>query len=115
MFYKRRVAHSPVSTTAYQSVAYAPYGEDYAKSGQAYDLSFTGHTADGISVTYNFMFRDYSAIYGRWYSPDPAGLSAVDPTNPQTWNRYAYVGDNPMTATGKPGKTWGQTGCSPRF
>jgi hypothetical protein len=32
----------------------------------------------------------------RWLVPDPAGLAAVDPTNPQTWNRYAYVGNNPL-------------------
>jgi len=36
---------------------------------------------------------------GRWVSPDPAGLAAVDPTNPQTWNRYAYVSNNPLTST----------------
>ncbi|MGC2112264.1 MAG: hypothetical protein WA655_22285, partial [Candidatus Korobacteraceae bacterium] len=28
--------------------------------------------------------------------PDPAGLAAVDITNPQTWNRYAYVANNPL-------------------
>jgi hypothetical protein len=31
------------------------------------------------------------------FQPDPAGLAAVDPSNPQTWNRYAYVGNNPMS------------------
>src|SRR5581483_10647969 len=30
-------------------------------------------------------------------SPDPVGLAAVDPTNPQTWNRYAYVTNNPVS------------------
>jgi hypothetical protein len=34
---------------------------------------------------------------GQWISPDPAGLGAVDPGNPQTWNRYAYVMNNPLT------------------
>jgi len=29
-------------------------------------------------------------------TPDPAGLAAVDPGNPQSWNRYAYVMNNPM-------------------
>jgi len=29
--------------------------------------------------------------------PDPAGLAAVNPSNPQTWNRYAYVGNNPVS------------------
>jgi hypothetical protein len=29
-------------------------------------------------------------------SPDPAGMAAVDPTNPQSWNRYTYVLNNPL-------------------
>ena len=37
-------------------------------------------------------------MQGRWISPDPAGLSAVDPSNPQSWNRYAYVLNNPLSA-----------------
>jgi hypothetical protein len=28
----------------------------------------------------------------------PAGLAAVDPTNPQSWNRYSYVGNNPLSS-----------------
>jgi uncharacterized protein RhaS with RHS repeats len=42
--------------------------------------------------------RNTREIQGRWISPDPAGLIAVDPANPQTWNRYAYVANNPMSA-----------------
>jgi hypothetical protein len=34
---------------------------------------------------------------GRWLSPDPAGAAAVDLTNPQSLNRYAYVMNNPTT------------------
>ncbi|HXJ95146.1 MAG TPA: RHS repeat-associated core domain-containing protein [Terriglobia bacterium] len=33
----------------------------------------------------------------RWLTPDPAGLAAVDLTNPQSLNRYAYVLNNPTT------------------
>ena len=29
-------------------------------------------------------------------TPDPGGLGVVDPTNPQSWNRYAYVMNNPL-------------------
>ena len=44
------------------------------------------------------MYREYSAAQqGRWISPDPAGLAAVSLTDPQSWNRYAYVGNRPMT------------------
>ncbi len=47
----------------------------------------------------DFLFRRYSSTQSRWISPDPAGIGAVDPTNPQTWNRYAYVANNPLSAT----------------
>jgi len=29
-------------------------------------------------------------------TPDPAGMAAADPSNPQSWNRYAYVMNNPL-------------------
>jgi len=35
----------------------------------------------------------------RWLSPDPSGVKAVSLTDPQTWNMYAYVRNNPMTLT----------------
>jgi RHS repeat-associated protein len=93
--------------TVYKDVAYAPYGENYASSGALWDLSFTGQTQDEQSLTYDFLFRDYSAISGRWYSPDPAGLAAVDPSNPQTWNRYAYAGNSPLDTVDPLGLDYG--------
>jgi RHS repeat-associated protein len=85
-------------TSVYADVAYAPYGESYAPSG-ASDLSFTGQNDDTVSNLYDFLFREYHPVQGRWISPDPAGLAAVNPMNPQTWNRYAYVGGSPLTST----------------
>ena len=90
------------SRTKYFDVAYAPYGEDYVNSGTT-DLSFTGQTQDTLPAVsglglYDFLFRRYHPVQGRWISPDPAGLGAVDPSNPQTWNRYAYVGNNPLNS-----------------
>jgi len=81
------------------SLAYAPFGETYAESAPV-DRSFTGQTQDVIAGTqgdYDFLFRQLSASQGRWLVPDPAGLAAVDITNPQTWNRYAYVANNPLS------------------
>jgi len=52
------------------------------------------------------MFRRYSPVQGRWISPDPAGLGAVDPSNPQTWNRYAYVLNNPAVLIDPLGLYW---------
>jgi RHS repeat-associated protein len=39
-------------------------------------------------------FRYYSHRFARFISPDPIGGA---PTNPQTWNRYAYVSNNPLS------------------
>lgn len=92
-----------VATALYSATAYAPYGEPYAQSGNT-DLSFTGQETDTTPATangttpamYDFLLRKYSPTQSRWLSPDPAGLGAVDMTNPQSWNRYAYALNNPM-------------------
>jgi len=92
-----RLTSTP-SRTVTSTVAYAPFGETYAQSGTA-DLSFTGMNQDttpsGATGDYDFLYREYNT-QGRWAGPDPAGLAAVDPTNPQSWNRYAYVLNNPL-------------------
>ena len=82
-------------TSVYADLAYAPYGEGYSPSGSS-DASFTGQNSDMVANLYDFMFREYHSSQGRWVSPDPAGLAATDPMNPQTWNRYAYVAGNPV-------------------
>jgi RHS repeat-associated protein len=94
-----RLATTP-SRTMYYDTAYAPYGENYLGSGTM-DLSFTAQNQDtvggGISGNlYDFLYRQHTPVQGRWLSPDPAGMSAVNPANPQTWNRYAYVANNPL-------------------
>jgi len=89
--------------TLISDVAYAPYGEDYA-SPSPY-LQFTSGSlgentvsAPGGQGLYDFDFRKYSPAQGRWISPDPAGMAAVNLSNPQTWNRYAYVGNEPCNS-----------------
>src|SRR5438270_436472 len=72
------------------NVAYAPYAETYANSVGT-DFNFTGIDNDSFTDLYDFPAREYHPTQGRWISPDPAGLGAVDMTNPQSWNRYAYV------------------------
>ena len=81
---------------ARRELAAKPEDWPWATSGTA-DPSFTGQNSDTVSSLYDFTFRRLSPTQGRWISPDPAGLAAVDPTNPQTWNRYAYVANNPLS------------------
>lgn len=91
-----RLTSTP-SRTVTSTVAYAPFGETYAQSGTP-DPSFTGQNSDTISADYDFLYREYST-QGRWPSPDPAGQSSANPANPQSWNRYAYVLNNPLGLT----------------
>ncbi len=90
-----RVGSNPNRTYSW-GVAFAPYGERYALSGSP-AWTFTGQTADVVSDEYDFMFREYHSTQGRWISPDPAGMAAVTLGNPQSWNRYAYVINNPLS------------------
>ncbi len=50
------------------------------------------------SLLYDFPAREYHAGEGRWLSPDPAGLAAVNPANPQSWNRYGYVNGSSLNS-----------------
>jgi RHS repeat-associated protein len=69
---------------------YAPFGESNTLIEMGtIDHNFTGQTQDMTSGLYDFTFRQHSSSQGRWLVPDPAGMAAVDITNPQTWNRYA--------------------------
>jgi RHS repeat-associated protein len=73
-----------------------PFGEQIAgASGTSH--KFTEDERDSESNLDHTLFRQYSSSLARWMHPDPAGLAAVDPTNPQSWNRYAYVLNDPTT------------------
>jgi RHS repeat-associated protein len=94
---------STASQQMYFDGAYAPFGELYAGAGTSNwsNWSFTGQTMDlgndSVTGIFDFPLRQQSPNQGRWLVPDPAGMAAVDITNPQTWNRYAYVGNNPLS------------------
>jgi len=73
-------------------------------------LQYTGHERDSVTVGAQtgtvrlpdyLHARYYSAVNGRFLSPDPMH---GDPRWPQTWNRYSYVLNNPINATDPTGK-----------
>jgi RHS repeat-associated protein len=59
------------------------------------NTSFAGNNGDTTTNLYDAYFREYG-IQGSWPSPDPAGMAAANPANPQSWNRYAYALNNPL-------------------
>jgi RHS repeat-associated protein len=89
-----RVASTPTRGLYYQG-EYAPFGENYAETGTT-DRNFTGQNQDMVPDLYDFLYREYHPIQGRWISPDRAGMAVADPTNPQSWDRYTYLLNNPL-------------------
>ena len=59
----------------------------------AYHYSELDH--DSESGLEHAQFRHYNSAHAHWMSPDPYSGS-YDITNPQSFNRYAYVLNNPM-------------------
>lgn len=120
-----RLATTP-SRTCYWDIAYAPFGENYVPPTGgcvAQDLNFTGQNQDTVqSVSsggqgglFDFMFRKHSPVQGRWLSPDPAGIASATLSDPQTWNRYAYVANRPTNAVDVGGLEVCEECCDPFF
>ena len=97
---------------------YLPYGEELAPTvgqrnaggWQGYGVNtqrkkFTGYERDDESGLDFAQARYYANIQGRFTSPDPL-LSSGTVTDPQSWNRYTYVGNRPTIATDPDGETW---------
>ena len=58
---------------------------------------FAGQEHDAESDTEHAQFRNYASAQGRWLVPDPY-LGSYDFTNPQSFNRYAYALNNPLSS-----------------
>jgi RHS repeat-associated protein len=94
-----RVIADSTGTVCYDADFYPFGGErDYTDTCDP-SFKFTGKERDSESNLDNFRFRYFSSQMGRFMSPDPAGLMAVDLGNPQTLNRYSYVLNNPLSFT----------------
>lgn len=77
-----------------------PYGATaLGESGNG--PGFTGHVEDPESLLVYMQARYYDPDVGRFLSVDPDALAAGDVA---TFNRYAYVNDNPATRTDPSGR-----------
>ena len=56
----------------------------------------TGKERDTESGNDYFEARYYGSSMGRFMSPDPSGLLAQHPEDPQSWNLYVYARNNPL-------------------
>jgi len=92
-------------------IDYAPFGEEITTSGGEL-IKFTGHERDyDLSQPTNDNYLDY--MHARYYDSRRGRFLSVDPVlgkpqQPQSWNRYAYVLNNPLRYTDPDGREHGQ-------
>ncbi len=71
-------------------------------------MEFTGKERDSETNLDYFGFRYYSGAQGRWTSPDqPFADQHLE--EPQSWNMYVYVRNNPLRYVDPNGRDTQQT------
>ena len=75
-----------------------PFGEEIGSSGTTDKHRFTSYEKDSESGIDYAVNRGYSAGVGRFLQSDKYRASGYM-VNPQSWNRYAYVQNNPISFT----------------
>jgi RHS repeat-associated protein len=73
--------------------------------------SITSQTTRGFTGEEQLSTADLVHLNGRIYDPILARFTSADPTvtdpvNPQGWNRYSYVGNDPLAYTDPNGFSW---------
>ena len=86
---------------------YQPFGEEIQRASYGVDAvrkKFTGYEKDTETDLDFAQARYYSKSLGRFNSTDPLFYTASRPADPQQFNLYAYVRDNPLALVDPNGK-----------
>ena len=81
---------------------YYPFGGEMGPVASSSRRKFTGHERDEETGLDYMLARYYPASMGRFLSVDPG--TDIRPEDPQSWNLYGYVRNNPVNATDPDGK-----------
>jgi RHS repeat-associated protein len=92
------------SGTVVYRAEFDPHGQtlyEWASGGATFVNShkFTGYERDWATNLDYAKARTYTRYRARFIQPDPLGIAAADLTNPQSLNRYGYVGNDPANTT----------------
>jgi RHS repeat-associated protein len=95
-----------------QERLYYPFGEFWNGAGSLGMHQMFAQLPDYDPETDQYVTpnRHYAPM-GRWLTPDPSGVKAARLDDPQTWNMYAYVRNNPTTLTDPTGLDF-MTACT---
>lgn len=80
-----------------QDSDYSSYGTEFPVTSGPNTYKFTGKERDTESNIDYFGARYFSSLFGRFTTPDDG--SDQSPIDPQSWNLYGYVRNNPTSNT----------------
>lgn len=95
-----------------QGQHFLPFGQEMPIEAGLNTRKFTGHERDPETGLDYMLARYYQANLGRFMAVDPAAHS-IKHENPQTWNRYTYVANNPVVFTDPTGEKIGDRFATP--
>ena len=110
----RAIVQAGQTTPCYDQDLY-PFGREVPHGSEVptfvnscpQNYKFTGKERDSESGLDNFGARYDSSQYGRFMSVDPDNESGLDHMeDPQSWNGYAYVRNNPLVLTDPDGENY---------
>src|SRR6185437_5618578 len=93
------------------SSTFYPFGQEQVATSTPNNYKFTGKERDTESGLDYFGARYYGSSMGRFMSPDPMNAGAEE-SDPQSWNGYAYVGNNPLANVDPTGEDYYYLGGS---
>ena len=79
-----------------------PFGEPLYQWGDTSNRRYTNHERDADSNAIYMQAREYLPAYGKFAEVDPAYDQTKD--DPESWNLYNYVTNNPVTHTDPDGR-----------
>jgi RHS repeat-associated protein len=94
LMYNAQFGPDMADVAAVSRYGYLPYGVGPMPGTDHY--LYTGKERDTESQLDYFGARYYGSSMGRFMSPDPSQLYFADPSNPQSFNLYSYVQNNPL-------------------
>jgi RHS repeat-associated protein len=86
------------ANTSGERISYYPYGQERPQSNGQTTADgrdkFATYFRDGVGQDY--ADQRYYNQAGRFFSPDPGGISTASASEPSSWNRYDYAGGDPV-------------------
>ncbi len=93
----RLMSHSTSSDV--QEQVTLPFGTSIdAESSGSTNQRFTSYDRSSVTGLDYAVNRIYEFPQGRFTQPDPIAMAASNPDNPQSFNLYSYVGNDPVNA-----------------